>query len=1079
MKTRPIFREDESSQVPALQLLQKLGYTYLSPEEAMSLRGGNVRNVILDAVLESQLKESRLNRILFKGEEYEFGDANISNAIHELKRVPFEGLLKTSEKVFDLLTLGKSYNVTIKGDRKSYDLKYIDWDNPENNVYHVTEEFIVEPEKGGEKKRPDIVLFVNGIPLVIIECKRADYPDPVEEAVSQHIRNQKVDRIPNLYIYSQILLAVCPSNIKAAKDRCLYATTGTPRSFWYPWKERTAFEKELSVLINKPLEKAKKDKLFGFRFNEVRAYFDELEKSPRQITDQDQILFGLCRPDRLLEQIKEFILFDGGTKKIARYQQYFSVKHTLDRIADAPAQSKRPNGVIWHTQGSGKSLSMVMLAKAIVLDRQHRIRDPKVILITDRIELDDQIFKTFQNCGVAVKHVTSGQDLLETLQEDKSVIIATTIQKFDAVANSRGQEFASRDIIILVDEAHRSQYGEANSKVHKVFPNACFIGYTGTPLTEKERHTMERFGKIIGEPYTNRDALDDGAVVPLLYEGRVVPQSVNKDLVDRWFERLTQGLSKEQKADLKKKFNRADQLAKTDQRLFMIASDVSEHFRRNWKGTGFKGLFAVDSIASAMKYWDYFKQLGEIDTAVIISKTDDRGGHSDIGEEETALQKYEKMIKETFGDHKRYEKDTKKKFDSEEGPDVLIVVWKLLTGFDVQRNTVMYIDKNLEGHTLLQATARVNRTFPKKDYGYIIDYHGNLQHFLDAIEHYDKLAEQERTGDYDKFGREEIESAIHDVKDEIKKLPQYYSDLTGLFAHVENKLDLKAYENALWEKADREKFYERLSRFGNALHLALSSVDYYTSASPKEVAHYKSELKFFEQLKFDIKKVFAEVIDYRDYEPKIEKLLNTHVIASSVETVVEPFPIWDIRLKEDLEGKDVTTQALTILNRTSKYITDNLEKDRVFYERFSKLIEETLEAYRNKRISEKELLERASEFKERVLTRTGDELPEVLDGNDAAKAFYGILKENVTKKNKMDSRLEALFADMSLHIDMLILTHRVVDWARNLHIQNTIKNLVEDYIFDVKSKERLEINFDIIDKILEEVIKAARIHRAK
>lgn len=1075
---RPIFREDESSQIPALQLLQNLGYQYLNPEEAMSLRGGSARNVILDGILEQQLRNPKLNKILYKGEAFDFGDANISNAIHELKRIPFEGLMKTSEKIFELITLGKSYNVTIRGDRKSYDLKYIDWETPSNNVFHVTEEFIVEPASGtGERKRPDIVLFINGIPIVVIECKRTDYPDPVEEAVSQHIRNQKSERIPNLYVYSQVLLALCPTNTNAEKDRCLYATTGTPRSFWYPWKERTSFVDKLTKLVNTPLSKTAKDKLFGLRFEHVRKYFDDLEKYPRTITDQDQVLFGLCRKERLLEIIKEFILFDAGTKKIARYQQYFSVKHTLDRVTKATTGEVRPNGVIWHTQGSGKSLSMVMLAKAIVMDQ--RIKDPKVILITDRVDLDDQIYKTFRNCGVAVKQATSGQDLIDILHDTRSVVIATTLQKFDAVANARGEHFESPDIFILVDEAHRSQYGESNARIHKVFRKACFIGYTGTPLTKKERHTMERFGKIIGDPYTNRDAIDDGAIVPLLYEGRVVPQSINKDLVDRWFERLTQDLSDEQKADLKRKHNRADLLAKTDQRIFMIASDISEHFRKNWKGTGFKGQLAVDSIGSAMKYWEYFRQLNEIETAVVISKTDDRRGHESHLDDETGLEKYERLIRESYGDHKKYEKDIKVKFDSDEGPDILIVVWKLLTGFDVQRNTVLYIDKNLEGHTLLQATARVNRTFPKKDFGYIIDYHGNLEHFIKAVQHYDDLAKSERADDYDRLCQEETASAIHQIDDEINKLPQYYADLVGMFSSISNRLDLKAYEDVLWEKRDREKFYERLGRFGRTLHLALSSVDYQLKASESEIKKYKDELRFFERLKLNMKQVFAESIDYRDYEPKIQKLLNTHVLAQSIETVIEPVSIYDATFQNDLKDKDTGSQALTILNRTNKYISDNLDKDQVFYERFSKLIEETLQAYREKRISEKDLLNKATELRDKVLTRTGDELPKSLDDNDAAKAFFGVLKKCLSAKNDVTGQRQDVLAEMSLEIDAIIVENRIVDWTRNTYVQNIIKNAIEDYVIDVKMEHKLEIDFEVLDRILEEVVKAAKLHRAK
>lgn len=1075
MSERPIFREDESSQIPALQLLQNMGWTYLTPEEAMAQRKGNPRNVILEEILEERLKSKDLNRILLSGQEYEFGDANIANAVFEAKKITFEGLQTTSEKVFDLLTLGKSYHVEINGNRKSYDLKYIDWTEESNNVYHVTEEFVVESHTGsGVKKIPDIVLFINGIPIIVIECKRSDYRDPIEEAVSQHIRNQENSNIPNLYVYAQLLLAISPLNLREEKRNSLYATTGTPRVYWFPWieDERTEYRGKLEKLINTPLSKDKKDRLFADRFRNVRTYFEELEKSSRQLTDQDRMIYGTCRIGRVLEIVKKFILFDGGAKKVARYQQYFAVKQAIEQITNVKPGEKRPNGVVWHTQGSGKSLSMVMLAKALVLDK--RIIEPKVVLITDRVDLDDQIFRTFQNCGVQIKQANSGQDLISTLQDSKAVVVATTIHKFDSVVNVKNLKFESNDIILLVDEAHRSQYGESNSKVHKVFPNACFIGYTGTPLTEKERHTMKKFGPIIGCPYTNRDALRDNAVVPLLYEGRMVPQDQNEDIIDRLFERMTKGLTEEQKADLKRKKARADNLSKTDQRIYTIALDISEHFSKNWKGSGFKGLFAVESIAVAMKYQEYFKHIREIETEVIISKTDDRKGHTEVGTEDTALQKYEKNIKDKFGDYRKFERDVKKRFDSNEGPDILIVVWKLLTGFDAQRSTVLYVDKNLEGHTLLQATARVNRTFPNKEFGFIIDYYGNLDNFIKAIKSYDELAEKEKMG-YAPEDKAEIESAIHDIEEEIKKLPQNYADMVSIFSSIKNKKDSKEYENVLWEKEDREKFYERLGGFGRSLHLALSSADYYANTDEKVIDNYKNELKFFNKLKFDMKIIFHESIDYRDYEPKIEKILNDHVTAKGVETVIEPVAIYDLNFDEQLTDKEESAQALIILNATNKYIQDNLEKDRAFYEKFSELIDATLKEYRLGRIKEKDLLKKATVIRTNVLTRTGDNLPSKLGSNDAAKAVFGILRKSLKEAKVL--LIDDEFADIALGIDEIVESNVVVDWGRNAHVQNKIKNLIEDYLLGVKSLNG--VSFDIVDRILEEIIKSAKRYKAK
>ena len=1070
---RPSFREDESSQIPALQLLQNMGWTYLEPEEALNFRKNSIRNVLLEDILEPQLR--KINKIEYKGTTYQFKDVNISNAIHELKAMPFEGLIKTSEKIFDLLTLGKSYMEDIQGDRKSYDLKYIDWEQPENNVYHVTDEYNVETSLFDDsKRRPDIILFINGIPVVIIECKRPDISDPIEEAISQHIRNQKNREIPQLFVFSQILMALCPSNINMKKNRCMYGTTGTERKFWYPWKEETQFKPKLENLVNTPLSKEKKEKLFAGRYGYLRNYFDELEKTLRQITDQDMMLYGLCRPERVLEFIKKFILYDAGTKKIARYQQYFSVKNTLKRITSVEPHEKRPDGVIWHTQGSGKSLSMVMLAKAIAMES--KITEPKVILVTDRVNLDEQIYKTFQNCQIPLRQAKSGTNLVEVLQSYKSTVIATTVFKFDTVANSKGIVLDSNDIIVLVDEAHRTQYGKANAKVRKVFPNACFIAYTGTPLTKKEKNTMGRFGDIIGTPYTSRDALDDKAIVPLLYEGRLAPQEISKNLLDRMFERITKDLSEEQKADLKKKYNRNNQLAKTDQRIFMIAADISTHFSRLWKGKGFKGQLATNSISSALKYKKYFEELGEVSTAVVISQPDDLKDHKSIMEDETLLQKHERKIKERFGDYQEYEKEMIAKFDSEEEPDILIVVYKLLTGFDVPRNTVLYIDKPLEGHTLLQATARVNRIFPNKEFGYVIDYHGNLQKFLDAVAHYDELAKKTQDIELDSFEREEVKNSIRRIEGEVNKLSQYYADLISLFSSVTNKQDLSAYEDSLFAKEKREEFYEKFSKFGNCLHQALSSADFITKTPDTKIKEYKEELKFFCKLKNHIQKVYAESIDYKDYEPKIENLLNTYVQAEEVQTVVPLVNIYDKEFNSELEGKNNKSKALMILHNTKKYISDNIEKDRVFYERLSKLLQNTLNEYQANRINEIEFLRRAAKLKDEALTRTGDELPPSLEGKEEAKAFFGILKRVIGKENDLSEKNINELADMSIKISQIIKEHRIVDWFKNMDIQNRIKNKIEDYIYEQKENMGISIEFDSIDRIMEETIKTAKSH---
>ncbi|MBC6415626.1 MAG: type I restriction endonuclease subunit R [Bdellovibrionales bacterium] len=1056
---RPSFKE-EFSQISALKLLQNMGWSYLTPEEALNYRENSTRNVLLEDVLREQLK--KINRIQYKGELCDFSEYNITNAVNKLKDLPFEGLIPTSEKIFDLLTLGTSFVETIKGNNKSYDLNYIDWENPENNAYHVTDEYNVETKRFNEQhRRPDIILFINGIPVVIIECKSPAITDPIEEAISQHIRNQKKHEIPHLFVFSQILIAVCPSH---KKNYCKYGTTGTDMKYWCSWKEES--EPRLQKLIDTPLSKDKQKKLFSnIRYNKIKKEFDR--KAPRELTHQDIILYGLCQPERLIEFIEKFIVYDAGVKKIARYQQYFAVKKTLEKITSVPDGKKRPDGVIWHTQGSGKSLSMVMLAKSIAMDP--KIKNPKIVLITDRKHLDTQIYKTFQNCQISLKKAKNGPHLVELLKSSKATVIATTIFKFETVIKSKNTVLDSTNIIALIDEAHRTQYGVAHTKVRMTFPKACFIAYTGTPLTKKEKDTRCKFGNYF-HTYTSRFALEDKVIVPILYEGRVVSQTVTTHLLDRMFERITQGLSNQQKRDLKQKYRNKNQLDKTDQRVSMIAMDISSHFSKIWKGTGFKAQLATNSIAMALKYKKHFDELAEVLTAVIISKTDDRAGHTSVSNEETALEKYERQIKESFGgNYETYEREMISSFDSHEGIDILIVVNKLLTGFDVPRNTVLYLDKKFnEAHTLLQAVARVNRVFEKKNFAYVIDYQGNLKKLLEAVKCYDDMAKKENSEfEMDFFEREEVSNAIHDLKEEIKKLPKHYSDLTSLFDFDNDKKDLSTYESTLSTKKSREQFYEKLSRFGNVLHQAFSSVDFLKNTEDSEIKKYKKELQFFLKLKKHIKEVSAETVNYKDYEPKIEKLLNTYVQAEEAQTIIPETQIYDKDFDSKLENKNTRSKALMIFNHVKKYIAVHEEKDKEFYKRLSKLIQETLDEYQQGRINEIQFLQKAKELKDQALTRTGDSLPPSLKNSDKAKAYYGILKKALASKNNLK---EELLADMSLIIEEIIEKHTVVDWFKNQDIQNDMKNDIEDYLNDRK------IDFSTLDDILGEVIRTAKSH---
>lgn len=1060
----PSFIEDHISQIPALQLLQNLGYTYLTPEEVLKERQDKLSNVILEDILEQQLL--KFNKIQFKGKIYPFSPASIRGAIDAIKNVPmFDGLVTTNSKIYDLLTLGKSFEESIGNDRKSFTINYIDWNNIENNVFHVAEEFEVNRTSSDKKYRPDIVLFVNGIPLCIIECKRPDIKEPLDEAKSQHLRNQQEDGIPHLYKYSQILLALTSNKVQ-------YATTGTPRKFWATWKEQKLKETDLQVLVNKPLSDKQKDKLFADRFKYVRKYFDNIEAEGRLVTEQDKLLYSLCQPQRLLELMYKYIVYDAGIKKIARYQQYFAIQDTLERIKII-RHERRQGGVIWHTQGSGKSLTMVMLAKAISLEPE--IVNPKVIIVTDRIDLDKQISDTFKSCGKVVKKATSGEDLGNIIADNKETIITTVINKFQAALRKKKVIDNSKNVFVLVDESHRSQYGSANALMQKVFPNACYIGFTGTPLMKKEKSTAVKFGGIIGTPYTINQAVEDEAVLPLYYESRLAVQNVTQNSIDKYFDIISRDLTDKQKADLKKKFSTRRILNEAEQKIANVALDISQHFEHKYKGTGFKGQLTVPSKAIALKYKKYLDELGMVTSEVVISAPDTREGNDDIYEENSSeVNQFWKRMMDRFGNESEYNAQIINQFKNAPEPELLIVVDKLLTGFDAPKNSVLYIARSLKEHGLLQAIARVNRLEEGKDYGEIIDYYGLLTELDEALLTYSNI------GDFDE---EDIQDALISAQEEIKKLPQLHSDLWEIFNGI-NKYDIEAYEQHLKYEDDRDRFYDKLSQYSKVLQLALGNFKFLEETPEKKIGIYKNDLKFFLNLRVSLKSRYAESIDRKEYEAKIQKLIDTYVTSDEIIQVTEPVDIFDTeKFKAEVEKKVSTrSKADTIAYRISRTISEKWDDDPIFYKKLSELLKEAIAKYSKQIIDEAERLKNDNAYFDRVTeiltmarTRTGDDIPISILNNEVAKAFYGVVFERIKKYDATKD----FAAELALKIDKIILDNQYVDWIKNTDLQNKIINDIEDVLFEFKDINKIDITFDDIDFIIDESMKIAKRRYAK
>lgn len=1065
MGTTPTFKEDYVSQIPALQLLMNLGYSYIPPEKAFKLRGQRLHNVVLTEVLEAQLH--KLNQINFKAQHHEFSDTNIQEAIRRLTEVPNEGLVRTNEKLYELLTFGTTLTQSIEGDTKSFSLKYIDWEHPENNVFHVTDEFEVERSRSNQTRRPDIVCFVNGIPLVVIECKRPDKTSEdkkkaVYVGISQHLRNQREEEIPHLFHYSQLLASIDRNN-------ALFGTTNTPLEFWALWREQhaEALEPVIRELINKPLGDGDKDELFRHREDGIwaRKYFDELEMAgERFVTAQDQFLYHLMRPTRLLELIYQYIVFDGGIKKIARYQQYFAVKETVERVTQLNLEGTRTGGVIWHTTGSGKSLTMVMLAK--VLSLRPEITNPKVILVTDRVNLDKQIHNTFRACGKNVVKAGSGEHLSRLVRDTSVDIITTIIDKFEGVTK-RNDPDPSINIFVLVDESHRSQYGVTHATMRLVFPNACYIGFTGTPLLKKEKSTAARFGSFI-HSYSIRQAVIDEAVVPLLYEGRMAELEQNQASIDLWFERVTKDLTEEQKVDLKRKFSRKDVINQADQRIQQIAYDIIEHYTANFKGTGFKSQLAAQSKAIALKYKEYLDDFGGIRSAVIISPPDTREGNETVNESvPPKLQAFWNSVIAQYGTEEKYEDAMLDSFSHETGIELLIVVDKLLAGFDEPRNTVLYLDKPLKEHGLLQAISRVNRLFEGKQFGYIVDYRGVLGELNETLQTYDALAG---------FDPEDVIGTIFDVGQVIAQLPQLHSALWSIFQPVANKQDVEQLERFLEPENRRQEFYKALQAYAKALQVALATVDFFRTTPEADVNRYKRDLAFFNNLRSSVKLRYAETVDYGVYEKQIRKLMDRHIASPTVVAITEQVNIFDTEAFEAVveQAGGQAAKADTIAYQMKRSISEKMEQDPAFYKKFSDLIEETIEAYKQERIEEAEYYKQVKGLYSTFTDGRETLLPTNLRHRKHAAAYYGIIGESLKPHASTGLDADVLAADVALQVEEIIEQMKIRDWVYNSDVQNRMRNALDDCLIEFKEHHQLPLTWDEIDAIVEQIVHTAK-----
>lgn len=1032
---RDIFGEDNSSKYPAIEVLKKLDYTYISPDGISGLKRGK-STPILTKILEKKLKE--LNDYEYKGKVYKFNEEIIKKAIKDIDVPIIEGLVNANEKIYDMLMLGKAYEVfTVDGNKRSYNINYIDWENIDNNDFHFTEEYKLEKNKKSIDENhiiPDIVVFINGIPMAVIEAKRPSIS--IDEAMSQMIRNQKPDYIPDLFKYVQIVMATNKNQVK-------YASCGTPKKFWSMWRE------EDNDWHNELLKKAVID---------------------RKITKQDEDIVSLFSRERFLEIIQYFILFDLNVKKIARYQQYFGVKAILERIEKKDENGNRKSGVIWHTQGSGKSLTMVMLARYV--SSIYRDLATKVIVVTDRVDLDDQIYQTFMHTSLRPSKASTGRHLVELINDDGVDLVTTVVNKFVTAADLK-EPVTSSDIFILVDESHRTQYGKFHNKMKELFPNACYLGFTGTPLMKKEKNTMMKFGSIRPiHVYTIADAVRDKTILPLYYEGRMVDQSVNQKAIDTTLDIITRNCNEEQKEQVMKKWSQFSKIASSDQRIRLIAFKIYDDYMKRLKNTEFNALLATSSKIDAIRYWEHFNELGDIETSVVISSPDTREGHDKVEEEESKKKElyfWNKMM-DRYGSEDKYENRIKNDF-VEGNIDILIVVDKLLTGFDAPKAQVLYIDKPLKEHNLLQAIARVNRLEEGKDRGLIIDFRGLLAELDAAMETYSGAG-------LENFDPKDLKGALYDSLTVIGELRGNHSNLVDMFKSIKNKRDSEAYELLLADKKTRDIFYENLRKLRNSLDLAVTLEKVYNSIED-EIFQYEKDYKFFYELRKIVSLRYGDTIDTKGLEKQMQGLMDQHIAAEGVSRITHSINLNDkAEFRREIERLgSPAAKADAIHSRITSSISKKYSRDPSYYRKFSEMIEKTLNEYKDKRISEKEYLEQMYKHYDSYEEEDIMEYPDLIKENNTAKAFYGsmvdILKEDIEEYGQDNKQLKNNFGKLSMDVEDVISKLTQVDWHKNPDINNDMAQAIEDLTYEFYKEHGLNIDWEEIDKIIIEIKKIA------
>lgn len=982
-----IGKSERESQNRIIQLFKnELQYTYLGNWEDQQRTQPIEENLLLDFLINSQ----------------GYSDVVANKAVQELVKVATNlsgGLYDTNKEVYKLLRYGASIREEL-GELKER-AWFINWKEPQKNIFAIAEEVTVI---GKHQKRPDIVIYVNGIALGVIELKNSR--KGVEWGIRQNLDNQKPMFIQKFFSTVQYVLA--GNDTQGLR----YGTIETTEKYYLQWKEEA-------------------DKKFEYSI--------------------DKNLYLMCQKERFLELIHDFVVLDKGTKKLCRPNQFFGIKAAHNNV------HTKQGGIIWHTQGSGKSLTMVWLTKWI----RENIDNSRILIITDREELDDQIEKLFLGVEENIYRTKSGKDLISKLNNTSPWLIASLVHKFgrnseegdfdgyiEELKKSLSSDFRAKgNIYVFVDECHRTQSGKLHDAMKLLLPDALFIGFTGTPLLKKDKQkSIEVFGPYIGEPYKFDEAVADGVVLDLLYEARDVEQFVtDQQSIDEWFDVETKGLTDSAKVDLKRKWGTMQKVLGSKSRLEKIVFDIVKDFKikpRLSTGEG-NAMLVSSSVYNACKYYELFQNAGFKECAIITSYNphygDTKGeetGESTPTEKLLKYEVYQKMLNGKSTED--FEQQAKTQFIKEPAKmKLLIVVDKLLTGFDAPSATYLYIDKSMQDHGLFQAICRVNRVDNEdKDYGYIVDYKDLFKSLQRSITDY-------TSGAFDEYDLDDVKGLLSDryevSKDRLENAletvialcepvhPQDEPSFIRYFCgNTENPEDIKDTEE---RRVTLYKSVVALIRAYANIANEMHKIDY----SEQEAEKIKQQVQFYSDVRETIKQASGDYVDLKRFEPGMRQLMDMYLDAKSSKKIsnFENKSLVDLILhvSEPSEpyGKKRSQEAVaeTIENNVRKVIIEETQTNPKYYEKMSKLLDELIKQRKEETIAYQEYLEKIKQLAGDVTNPMGTiDYPISLNSN-AKRALFDNLEDdeilalaldNVIKSNKLDGWRDGGLKEKKLRI---------------------------------------------------------------